>query len=70
MAYLTGGKRETLGVECTSAVTADMERRLYKICLENAITYITIAHRPALRAFLHPLNCFASENIGSGISIG
>eukprot|EP01048_Picozoa_sp_COSAG05_P025599 COSAG05_NODE_6585_length_934_cov_0.814371_1_plen_197_part_10 len=37
--------------ECTSAVTADMERRLYRICVENAITYITIAHRPARRAY-------------------
>jgi hypothetical protein len=37
--------------ECTSAVTADMERRLYRICQENGITYISIAHRPALRVF-------------------
>jgi ABC-type uncharacterized transport system fused permease/ATPase subunit len=28
-----------------------MERRLYRICAEHKITYITIAHRPALRAY-------------------
>ena len=28
-----------------------MERRLYQICLRYEITYITIAHRPSLRAF-------------------
>jgi ABC-type uncharacterized transport system fused permease/ATPase subunit len=28
-----------------------MERRLYWICNEFDITYITIAHRPALRAY-------------------
>ena len=37
--------------ECTSAVTAEMERRLYHICQEAKITYITIAHRPALRVW-------------------
>jgi hypothetical protein len=28
-----------------------MEQRLYKICDNNKITYITIAHRPVLRAY-------------------
>ena len=28
-----------------------MERRLYRICADNKITYITIAHRPVLRAY-------------------
>lgn len=37
--------------ECSSAITADMERRLYRICLENEVTYVTIAHRPSLQAF-------------------
>lgn len=37
--------------ECSSAISAEMERRLYRICAEHKITYITIAHRPALRAY-------------------
>ena len=37
--------------ECSSAITSEMERRLYRICQENSITYITIAHRPVLRAY-------------------
>ena len=28
-----------------------MERRLYRICADHRITYITIAHRPVLRAY-------------------
>lgn len=28
-----------------------MEQNLYKICLQNEITYVTIAHRPSLQAF-------------------
>ena len=39
--------------ECTSAVSSDMERMLYKICAEKAITCITISHRPALEEFHH-----------------
>ena len=37
--------------ECTSAVSSEMERRLYQICLENEITFVTISHRPALQAY-------------------
>lgn len=37
--------------ECTSAVSGTMERRLYDVCKRNNITYITISHRPVLRAF-------------------
>jgi ABC-type uncharacterized transport system fused permease/ATPase subunit len=37
--------------ECTSAVSSEMERRLYQICLENNITFVTISHRPALQAY-------------------
>lgn len=37
--------------ECSSAITAHMEQNLYKICLQADITYVTIAHRPALQAF-------------------
>ena len=35
--------------ECTSAVSSEMERRLYEICLQHQITYVTISHRPALQ---------------------
>jgi hypothetical protein len=37
--------------ECSSAVTREMEHRLYRHLLEHKISYITIAHRPALRAY-------------------
>jgi ABC-type uncharacterized transport system fused permease/ATPase subunit len=37
--------------ECTSAVSREMERRLYAICEEHSITYVTISHRPALLAY-------------------
>eukprot|EP01051_Picozoa_sp_SAG22_P002810 SAG22_NODE_129_length_18679_cov_40.656028_9_plen_114_part_00 len=37
--------------ECTSAVSSEMERKMYQICLEHGITYVTISHRPALQAY-------------------
>lgn len=37
--------------ECTSAVSAEMERRFYTFCVERGITCITISHRPALQQF-------------------
>eukprot|EP00501_MAST-03F_sp_TOSAG23-6_P000624 GSMAST32.ASY1.ANO1.645.1 assembled CDS len=37
--------------ECTSGVSAAMERRLYNICAKRNITCITISHRPALAKF-------------------
>ena len=37
--------------ECTSAVSGAMERELYAICAEMGVSFITISHRPALRAF-------------------
>ena len=37
--------------ECSSAITTHMEQRLYHLCIDNEITYITIAHRPALQAY-------------------
>jgi ABC-type uncharacterized transport system fused permease/ATPase subunit len=37
--------------ECSSAITSDMEQRMYKVCDDEKITYITIAHRPVLRAY-------------------
>lgn len=37
--------------ECTSGVSSDMERRLYRLCADRNITCITISHRPALIAY-------------------
>eukprot|EP01064_Diplonema_japonicum_P011936 TRINITY_DN1939_c0_g2_i1.p1 TRINITY_DN1939_c0_g2~~TRINITY_DN1939_c0_g2_i1.p1 ORF type:complete len:1264 (+),score=335.42 TRINITY_DN1939_c0_g2_i1:200-3793(+) len=38
--------------ECTSAVSGEMERRLYEHVLKDAKTaYITISHRPVLKAY-------------------
>ena len=37
--------------ECTSAVSRQMEHTLYQICKELEITYITISHRPVLKAY-------------------
>ena len=42
--------------ECTSAVTREMEQRLYAYCNGHGISYITIAHRPALQV-LHARHC-------------
>ena len=37
--------------ECTSACSVEMEQRLFGICNELKISYITISHRPALIAY-------------------
>jgi len=37
--------------ECTSAVSREMEELLYNECERQGISYITICHRPTLRAF-------------------
>ena len=37
--------------ECTSGVSASMERRLYDACAERKITCITISHRPVLEQY-------------------
>jgi ABC-type multidrug transport system ATPase subunit len=37
--------------ECSSAISDEMTHRLYKICQAQATAYITIAHRPALKAY-------------------
>eukprot|EP01064_Diplonema_japonicum_P038951 TRINITY_DN9638_c0_g1_i1.p1 TRINITY_DN9638_c0_g1~~TRINITY_DN9638_c0_g1_i1.p1 ORF type:complete len:1224 (+),score=388.39 TRINITY_DN9638_c0_g1_i1:499-4170(+) len=37
--------------ECTSAVSQDVEKMLYEECFKRGITYITICHRPALKAY-------------------
>ena len=38
-------------VECTSACSVEMEQRLFGICNELKLSYITISHRPALVEF-------------------
>jgi ABC-type uncharacterized transport system fused permease/ATPase subunit len=37
--------------ECTSGVSAAMERRLYESCVREGITCITISHRPVLEQY-------------------
>ena len=37
--------------ECTSGVSAAMERRLYEACRDQGITCITISHRPVLEQY-------------------
>jgi energy-coupling factor transporter ATP-binding protein EcfA2 len=37
--------------ECTSGVSASMERRLYESCVKEGITCITISHRPVLEQY-------------------
>ena len=41
--------------ECTSAVSGDMEKMLYDICKSMDVTYITISHRPVLKAYHNQL---------------
>ena len=36
--------------ECSTAITSETERQLYALCKDRGITFITIAHRPVLRA--------------------
>eukprot|EP00756_Hemistasia_phaeocysticola_P011991 Hpha_TRINITY_DN15165_c3_g17::TRINITY_DN15165_c3_g17_i1::g.126646::m.126646 len=37
--------------ECTSGVSASMEKRMYDTCAERGITCITISHRPVLERY-------------------
>eukprot|EP01060_Flectonema_neradi_P017156 TRINITY_DN2395_c0_g1_i2.p1 TRINITY_DN2395_c0_g1~~TRINITY_DN2395_c0_g1_i2.p1 ORF type:complete len:1303 (+),score=257.75 TRINITY_DN2395_c0_g1_i2:40-3948(+) len=37
--------------ECTSAVSHEVEKMLYEECAKRNIAYITICHRPALKAY-------------------
>ncbi|KAG2422832.1 hypothetical protein HXX76_011647 [Chlamydomonas incerta] len=62
---LSGGEKQRLAMarllyhrpqyavldECTSAVSADGELRLYGECLRSGVTFLSIAHRPALKRF-------------------
>jgi hypothetical protein len=57
----------SLWTNCQTAISSEMERRLYRICKEQKITYITIAHRPALKSYhdqarkRHLLSTFKSK---------
>lgn len=62
---LSGGEKQRLAMarllyhrpqyavldECTSAVSADGELRLYSECCKAGVTFLSIAHRPALKRF-------------------
>ncbi|KAI7844147.1 hypothetical protein COHA_002282 [Chlorella ohadii] len=62
---LSGGEKQRLAMarllfhapryaildECTSAVSADGEQKLYSECVKAGITMLSIGHRPALRQF-------------------
>eukprot|EP01051_Picozoa_sp_SAG22_P012762 SAG22_NODE_1357_length_4629_cov_10.880922_1_plen_744_part_10 len=37
--------------ECSSAISTEMEQRLYRMVNDLKVTYVTIAHRPTLRAY-------------------
>jgi ABC-type uncharacterized transport system fused permease/ATPase subunit len=54
--------------ECTSAVSTTMEVLLYQECRRLGIAYITICHRPALRAW-HELNLNLLGD-GKGTALG
>ena len=39
--------------ECSSGVSAAMEKRMYETCIEEGVTFITISHRPVLEQYHH-----------------
>ncbi|KDD75785.1 hypothetical protein H632_c500p0, partial [Helicosporidium sp. ATCC 50920] len=77
---LSGGEKQRLAMarllfhhpkyaildECTSAVSADGEQRLYAACIAAGITVLSIGHRPALRRFHSAIVHFGGAEEGSG----
>lgn len=47
--------------ECTSAVSNDMEQRLYQMCEANGITVLTISHRTLARVPWYAYACIHSR---------
>ncbi|KAF5827476.1 P-loop containing nucleoside triphosphate hydrolase protein [Dunaliella salina] len=72
---LSGGEKQRLAMarllyhqpqyavldECTSAVSADGEFKLYEACERSGITLLSIAHRPALKRFHDVIIHFVSD---------
>ncbi|DBB16523.1 TPA: hypothetical protein ACH3X3_014788 [Trebouxia sp. C0006] len=80
---LSGGEKQRLAMarllfhnptyaildECTSAVSADGEVKLYGACVQRGITMLSIAHRPALKKFHSTIVHFDGTQAGQGWSI-
>lgn len=62
------GGGETKGYVCLQ-VSADGEVALYKACQAAGITLLSIAHRPALKAFHSVIVHFDGSHAGSGYSV-
>ena len=50
--------------ECSSAISTEMEQRLYRIVTDLNVTYVTIAHRPTLRAYHDRMLAIGDGNNG------
>ncbi|MEW5301617.1 MAG: hypothetical protein WDW36_004466 [Sanguina aurantia] len=76
---LSGGEKQRLAMarllyhkptfavldECTSAVSADGELKLYQECDRAGITFLSIAHRPALKRFHSSVIHFDGSKTGA-----
>ncbi|KAJ7562838.1 hypothetical protein O6H91_03G086200 [Diphasiastrum complanatum] len=77
---LSGGERQRLAIarllfhhprfavldECTSAISADGEEKLYKLLRDKGITMLSIAHRPAVKRYHSALLYFDGSQSGYG----